>query len=92
MRNYGRILQAMVEVAAEEQDLDKRQKMTLYIARCMRYKNMTWNKDQESGIVRVKEDIATLSNGQLSCDFPEFEVEFFRNVPQPPQQNGKKKK
>lgn len=73
MRNYGRILQDMVALAAQEQDLDRQHIMTVYIAQCMRRKNAQWNKEQESGIARLKEDIETLSNGVLKCDFPEFE-------------------
>lgn len=73
MRNYGRILQDMVTLAAHEQDKDRQHIMTVYIAQCMRQKNAQWNKEQESGIARLKEDITTLSNGVLTCDFPEFE-------------------
>ena len=73
MRNYGRIIQDMVQLAAKEQDAENKKAMTIYIAQCMRQKNAQWNKEQESGIERLKEDIRTLSNGLLTCDFPEFE-------------------
>lgn len=73
MRNYGRIIQDMVLLAAKEEDLEKQQAMVIYIAQCMRQKNAQWNKEQESGIDRLKEDISVLSNGVLMCDFPEFE-------------------
>ena len=73
MRNYGRIIQDMVQLAAKEQDAENKQAMTIYIAQCMRQKNAQWNKEQESGIERLKEDIRTLSNGLLTCDFPEFD-------------------
>lgn len=92
MRNYGRILQQMVQVAATEEDEQKRHKMTIYIARSMRYKNQMWNKDQDSGILRVKEDIARLSDGKLMCDFPEFEPEFLRPLYNPQQQGQQKKR
>ena len=92
MRNYGRILQEMIAVAATEQDEATRKKMTIFIARSMRCKNMAWNKDQEAGMARIKQDIFTLSEGRLSCDFPEFEAEYQRNVPNIPSQQGKKKK
>ncbi len=91
MRNYGRIIQDMVSVATAEQDEQQREKMTIYIARSMRLKNLIWNKDQETGINRVKEDIATLSGGRLSCDFPAFEQEVMKNPPQQPQQTKKDK-
>ena len=73
MRNYGRIIEDMVALAAQEQDTEKQQAMVIYIAQCMRQKNAQWNKEQESGIERLKEDIATLSNGVLQCDFPSFD-------------------
>ena len=73
MRNYGRIIQDMVQLAAQEQDVDKQQAMTIYIAQCMRQKNAQWNKEQESSVERLKDDISVLSKGVLTCDFPAFE-------------------
>lgn len=73
MRNYGRIIQDMVQLAAQEQDIEKQQAMVVYIAQCMRQKNAQWNKEQESGIARLKEDILVLSNGVLTCEFPAFD-------------------
>ena len=73
MRNYGRIIQDMVQLAAQEQDVDKQQAMTIYIAQCMRQKNAHTNKEQESSVERLKDDISVLSNGVLTCDFPAFE-------------------
>lgn len=73
MRNYGRIIEDMVLLACQEQDPAKQQAMVIYIVQCMRQKNAQWNKEQESGIQRLKEDIRDLSKGQLNCDFPEFE-------------------
>ena len=73
LRNYGRILQDLVAYATTITDEQQRKEATIYIARCMRQKNQIWNKDFESGVQRLKEDIETLSDGQLSTDFPEFE-------------------
>ncbi|MBQ2291344.1 MAG: DUF4290 domain-containing protein [Paludibacteraceae bacterium] len=73
MRNYGRIIQDMVQLAVEEQDNDKKQSMIVYIAQCMRQKNATWNRELESGNDRLKDDIYILSNGKLSCDFELFD-------------------
>ena len=73
MRNYGRIIQDMVQLAVGEQDIAKKQAMIVYIAQCMRQKNATWNRELESGVDRLKDDIATLSHGQLSCDFEAFD-------------------
>lgn len=72
LRNYGRILQDLVEYATTITDEQQRQAATIYIARCMRQKNQIWNKDFESGVQRLKEDIETLSDGKLSTSFPEF--------------------
>ncbi len=96
MRNYGRIIQDMVLLAAKEQDLEQQKAMTIYIAQCMRQKNAQWNKEQESGIDRLKEDIYALSDGVLQCDFPEFE-ELLQKLSQRPfavadRPNGQKKK
>ena len=95
MRNYGRIIEQMVQVAAYESDADTREQMTLYIARCMRQKNQIWNKDQDAGIQRIKDDLFELSGGRITCDYPAFEQEMKqRNTPpQPvPAANNKKKK
>ncbi len=74
MRNYGRIIQDMVAIAAKEQDAERQNQMVVYIAQCMRRKNAVWNKEQESGLARLREDIRILSNGVLTCEFPEFET------------------
>lgn len=73
LRNYGRILQDLVAYATTITDEKQREAATIYIARCMRQKNQIWNKDFESGIQRLKEDIETLSDGKLSTAFPEFD-------------------
>lgn len=73
MRNYGRIIQDMVQLAVQEEDVEKKQSMIVYIAQCMRQKNAIWNREQESGVERLKDDISVLSHGALQCDFLEFE-------------------
>ena len=90
MRNYGRIIHEMVRVASEEQYQEAREKMTIYIARCMRQKNTIWNKDQETGIARLREDIEILSDGRLDCNFADFEAEVAKNPPSQQQLSGKK--
>ena len=96
MRNYGRIIQDMVQLAVREEDLEKRQSMVVYIAQCMRQKNALWNREQESGVERLKEDISVLSQGQLKCDFPEFDEMMkrlaLRPMPAPDRQMMLKKK
>ncbi|MBQ5388270.1 MAG: DUF4290 domain-containing protein [Paludibacteraceae bacterium] len=85
MRNYGRIIQDMVQLAVNEQDVDKQQSMIVYIAQCMRQKNAIWNREQESGVERLKDDIRVLSQGVLKCDFPEFD-EMMKHLSQRPLQ------
>ncbi len=73
MRNYGRIVQDMIAYASSMEQGLERDSLEVYIALCMRQRNMTWNRDQEAGTDRVKEDIIRLSNGHLRCDSATFE-------------------
>lgn len=88
MRNYGRIVQDMIAYAASLEPGLERESLEVYIAQCMRQRNMTWNRDQEAGIARVREDILRMSNGQLTCCSPAFE----RLVAQSGNSGQKKKK
>lgn len=94
MRNYGRIIQNMVTYACTLPDNGKRRALVIYIAQCMRQKNVAWNKDQESGLQRVKADIVKLSDGRLNCDFEGFDeqVQSIKVEAKQPQQQGNKKK
>lgn len=92
MRNYGRIIQDMVSYACTVEDTAEREALILYIAQCMRQKDLVWNRDQESGLGRVREDLERLSDGRINCNF-----EAFNNLPllqpqQQPQQGQNKKK
>ena len=80
LRNYGRILQDLVAYAITITDEQKRHAATVYIARCMRQKNQIWNKDFESGIERLREDLEILSGGKLATTFPEFEQELAKPI------------
>ena len=73
MRNYGRIVQDMIGYAATLAPGQERDSLEIYIAQCMRQRNLVWNRDQEAGMGRVREDIIRLSDGQLRCDSPIFE-------------------
>jgi len=73
MRNYGRIVQDMIGYASQMQPGIERDSLEVYIAQCMRQRNLTWNRDQEVGVNRVREDIITLSGGRLACTSPAFE-------------------
>lgn len=73
MRNYGRIVQDMIQYACTISDQKERESLELYIANCMRQRNLIWNRDQESGLNRVREDIIRLSDGKLTCDSPAFQ-------------------
>ena len=78
MRNYGRIPQDTIEYACTLSDPAERQALTLYIAQCMRQKNLVWNKDQESGIERIKNDLHVLSNGRLDADIALLDGDLIR--------------
>ncbi len=73
MRNYGRIVQDMIQYACTITDRNERESLELYIANCMRQRNLIWNRDQESGLNRVREDIIRLSDGRLTCDSEAFQ-------------------
>ncbi len=73
MRNYGRIVQDMIGYASQLPPSEERDALEVYVAQCMKQRNMTWNRDQEVGINRVREDIRKLSNGRLTCDSDMFE-------------------
>ena len=88
MRNYGRIVQDMLAYACTVEDNREREALEVYIAQCMRQRNLVWNKDQESGFQRVREDIIQLSGGKLPCSSPAFEALFS----QPKAQQGSNKK
>ena len=72
MRNYGRIVQDMIAYATTLEPGQERDSLELYIAQCMRQRNLVWNRDQEAGLQRVREDIIRLSDGKLTCDSPAF--------------------
>ena len=74
MRNYGRIVQDMIAYAATLPQGQDRETLEVYIAQCMRQRNMVWNRDQESGLSRVREDIIRLSSGKLTCDSSAFKA------------------
>ena len=82
MRNYGRIVQDMIGYAATMAQGPERDSLELYIAQCMRQRNLVWNRDQEAGISRVKED--------MQCDSPAFEQLLAQN--NGPTMGKKKKK
>lgn len=73
MRNYGRIVQDMIAYATTLEEGQERESLELYIAQCMRQRNLVWNRDQEAGLNRVREDIIRLSSGKLRCNSEAFE-------------------
>lgn len=68
MRNYGRIVQDMITYASKMGPGKERDSLEVYIAQCMRQRNLIWNRDQEAGINRVREDLMRLSDGKLCCE------------------------
>jgi len=90
MRNYGRIVQDMISYATTLEPGQERDSLELYIAQCMRQRNLVWNRDQEAGLNRVREDIIRLSGGKLACNSAAFEQMMAQ--PNAPIQGQKKKK
>ena len=89
MRNYGRIVQDMIAYASQLSPSPERDSLEVYIAQCMRQRNLVWNRDQEAGLNRVRDDIRRLSNGLLPCNSPAFEQLMGNTTPVV---NAKKKK
>jgi hypothetical protein len=92
MRNYGRIVQDMIAYATTLDEGQERESLELYIAQCMRQRNLIWNRDQEAGINRVREDIIRLSSGKLKCNSPAFEQMILQPNASPFAGQKKKKK
>jgi hypothetical protein len=92
MRNYGRIIQDTIEYACTLTDPSERQALTVYIAQCMRQKNLIWNRDQESGIDRIKADLHILSDGRLDDVIANLNFEASKPMPAQQAQYKKKKK
>ncbi|MBQ1874958.1 MAG: DUF4290 domain-containing protein [Paludibacteraceae bacterium] len=92
MRNYGRIIQDMIEYACVLEDPEQREALVNYVAQCMRQKNTVWNKDQESGVARIAEDIERLSNGRLHYEVPVQQDVRPADQPVSPVQQGKPKR
>ena len=72
MRNYGRIVQDMIAYACSLPAGPERDALEVYIAQCMRQRNLVWNRDQEAGILRVREDLLRLSGGALKGESAAF--------------------
>ncbi|MBO5618734.1 MAG: DUF4290 domain-containing protein [Paludibacteraceae bacterium] len=72
MRNYGRIVQDTIAYATTLEPGVERDSLEIYIAQCMRQRNLVWNRDQETGLARVREDIIRLSDGKLRCESAAF--------------------
>lgn len=85
-RHYGRIVEIMIEEAIKEQDIECRQRMIVRIASRMKYNFFLWNKDNVDD-EQIKQDIAELSNGQLSCDFEGFRLRYRPYNPNPYKQD-----
>ena len=92
MRNYGRIVQDMIAYATTLEEGQERDSLELYIAQCMRQRNLVWNRDQEAGLNRVREDIIRLSSGKLRCNSEAFEQMILQPNASPFSGQKKKKK
>lgn len=92
MRNYGRIIQNMIDYACSIEDQAQQQSLVIYIAQCMSQRNLIWNRDQEAGAARVIADIRRLSDNRLNCDFPELQALTFETYRPQQKKNFFKKK
>lgn len=81
-RHYGRIVETMIAEAIKEENIEIQQKMIVRIASRMKYDFFLWNKDNVDD-EQIKQDIALLSNGLLSCDFEGFRLRYRPYNPNP---------
>ena len=88
MRNYGRVVQDMIAYACTIDDARERESLEVYMSQ----RNLVWNKDQEVGMARVKEDIIRLSKGVLTCSSNAFERLMAQPTQLPNGINNKKKR
>ena len=96
MRHYGRIVELMIAAAVNETDKVRREDLIVRIANRMKRNYLMWNKDQVDDQVII-DDIQTLSDGRLSCNFEGFAIARAKTVlgqtgEQNKKNNQKKKK
>lgn len=90
MRNYGRIIQDTIAYACTLENKAERLALTTYIAQCMRQKNLIWNRDQESGLERIKADLHILSDGRLDAELEGLNLEMSKKQNASGKGKGKK--
>ncbi len=72
-RHYGRMIEAMIQQAIAEEDVEQRQALVRIIVSRMRQNYALWNKEQVNA-ARIREDLDYLSKGLLTEYFEEFET------------------
>ncbi len=88
-RHYGRMIEAMIQQAIAEEDVEKRKDLVRIIVSRMRQNYALWNKEQVNP-ERIREDLHYLSKGLLVDYFEEFEPS--QPVSNNMYQNNKKRK
>ena len=66
MRNYGRIIQDVIEYAVTLPRGERRDDLTRTLAVAMVNRNLQWNRDQDPTPNRVIRDMQALSDGRLT--------------------------
>ena len=90
-RHYGHILPSLVKVAVSMPEGPERSQLVRLLAVQMKKDLMTWNKEMVSD-ERIADDLAYFSNGRLSLQEGDLNVQFAQAPPQQrQQQHGKKK-
>lgn len=92
-RHYGRVLQELIDEAVRENNTERQHQLIIRIANRMKQNSLVWNKEHADE-QHIKDDIRLLSNGQLNCEFPEFQLLHSRQLNPQNDNNssGKKKK
>lgn len=91
-RHYGKVIQAMINEAKREEDLERREALIIRIANRLKYTYLVWNKDEVAD-EQIMMDVERLSGGLLHCNFPAFALlDAEQLLPKEAVQSKKKKK
>lgn len=72
-RHYGRIIQSMISEAKREENIERRQALTVMIGNRLKLSYLVWNKDEVAD-EQIISDISRLSGNLLDCNFPVFKL------------------
>lgn len=73
MRNYGRIIQDLIDYVVTLPEDEQRDQLVRTLAVAMSNRNLLWNRDQEPTPLRVVRDLEILSEGRLTISVEQLD-------------------